>query len=939
MWEHLMSLVEREAQLGRFRDLLAQTLAGRGHVVVVTGPVGCGRTELLHALAHQAAAAGARFLLAGASRAQRAAPLAVIGRLLRTVNLPEDIVARAGRLLDDSAVATLLDDPDRESHPVPAHVLHGLGVVLVDLIRRTPLVLAVDDAHRVDLASAQCLLYLIRRIRSAPVLVVLSIAAGPPPSPFEVELLRQPHCSRMHLAMLSPAGVRSLLAQHLPAPFAAAMAAPCHAATGGNPLLVQALIADNRGAGGADTQLTVGPQFGQALMMYLHRHEAATALRFAQGLAVLGEPADPDLVARLLDLKPATAVRALETLTAAGVLCDNRFRHPAAPAAVLDSMVPENLARLHTRAARILDRDGAPAGAVARHLLATGDTGCTWALPTLHEAAEQALEGADVDFAISCRRLALQASATPRQEAAARVALAQAEWRVDPSLSARHLSALIEANHCGTLTGSARFAPVDALLWLGRVDEAVGELDRLCGGPVPPTVDSGDALVSTRLCLAMLYPGIGGPASPDWNGLAQAARSAPAVNPRLQAARMLAQVLRYGPDDAAIHQAEQLVSAGRLDERTVIPALTALIALIFGDRLASAVRAGDRLLAEATSRRAATWQALFAYARAEIALRRGELALADQHARAALTAVRPKGWGVLIGLPLSVLIQTATAAGRHEDVVNHLRMPVPDTLFQTPAGLLYLRARGRYRYVTGRFQPALADFHRCGELMAQWHTEFPAFLPWWSDAAQACLQLGRVHEARDLVAEQLRRLTPAHVRAHAISLRVLAAASEVRHRPGLLRQAATALQGAGDQLELAYTLADLCHAHQECGDFRQARGALRQAQELAERCGADLLGMMPLPHRERIGPLSADAGHRASLAELSDAERRVAALAARGHTNRQIAARLFVTTSTVEQHLTKVYRKLQVGRSDLPLRLAVELSEGWGDDPPSRTAS
>ncbi|WP_143219702.1 helix-turn-helix domain-containing protein, partial [Actinomadura sp. CNU-125] len=57
--------------------------------------------------------------------------------------------------------------------------------------------------------------------------------------------------------------------------------------------------------------------------------------------------------------------------------------------------------------------------------------------------------------------------------------------------------------------------------------------------------------------------------------------------------------------------------------------------------------------------------------------------------------------------------------------------------------------------------------------------------------------------------------------------------------------------------------------------------------------------------------------------ELSDAERRVAALAAEGWTNRQIAKRLHVTTSTVEQHLTRVYRKLRINRrTDLPLDLA-----------------
>ncbi|MGW4248793.1 helix-turn-helix domain-containing protein, partial [Nocardia sp. NPDC004722] len=56
---------------------------------------------------------------------------------------------------------------------------------------------------------------------------------------------------------------------------------------------------------------------------------------------------------------------------------------------------------------------------------------------------------------------------------------------------------------------------------------------------------------------------------------------------------------------------------------------------------------------------------------------------------------------------------------------------------------------------------------------------------------------------------------------------------------------------------------------------------------------------------------------------LSPAERRVAELAALGNRNRDIAEVLDITTSTVEQHLTRVYRKLSVARrSELRFALA-----------------
>ena len=57
----------------------------------------------------------------------------------------------------------------------------------------------------------------------------------------------------------------------------------------------------------------------------------------------------------------------------------------------------------------------------------------------------------------------------------------------------------------------------------------------------------------------------------------------------------------------------------------------------------------------------------------------------------------------------------------------------------------------------------------------------------------------------------------------------------------------------------------------------------------------------------------------------------MAGLAAQGHTNREIAARLFVTVGTVEQHLTRIYRKLDVNSR---AELAIRLGPGPAVEPP-----
>jgi DNA-binding CsgD family transcriptional regulator len=59
-------------------------------------------------------------------------------------------------------------------------------------------------------------------------------------------------------------------------------------------------------------------------------------------------------------------------------------------------------------------------------------------------------------------------------------------------------------------------------------------------------------------------------------------------------------------------------------------------------------------------------------------------------------------------------------------------------------------------------------------------------------------------------------------------------------------------------------------------------------------------------------------------ASLTPSERRIAELAATGHSNREIAQTLFVTPKTVEYHLRNTYRKLDIeGRARLGEALLV----------------
>src|SRR5439155_8648775 len=101
-----------------------------------------------------------------------------------------------------------------------------------------------------------------------------------------------------------------------------------------------------------------------------------------------------------------------------------------------------------------------------------------------------------------------------------------------------------------------------------------------------------------------------------------------------------------------------------------------------------------------------------------------------------------------------------------------------------------------------------------------------------------------------------------------------------------------------------------------------SREVLRVALDLAHRCGA-----LALTERARNELIAAGGRPRrlvvSGLDSLTPSERRIAQLAAAGLSNRDIAQNLFITTRTVEGHLTHAYHKLAItSREQLPAALA-----------------
>ncbi|NLU79128.1 helix-turn-helix domain-containing protein [Micromonospora sp. HNM0581] len=918
-----MDFVERSRELDMLRDLYAESATGKGRVALISGPGATGKTELLRAVADHVGAAGGQVLSAACSRAERMLPAAVMGQLFNSVPLPTEVMRRIGAFID-LGVATTGGDAD-------IRAVHGMGVELLDIARNRPLVLLVDDVEFADETTLQTVLYLQRRLSAAQILVVLTESPQPQPfnPEFRAELTRQASFCNIQLSPLSEAGVTELLRGWTDDETALALTPAYHRISGGNPLLLHALSEDRRAAGPTDaTEAVVGDQFRQAVLACLRRWDPAI-LETVQGLALLDDYATPALLARLLGSKPARVRWVLNALTTSGLLDAGRFRHPAARAAVLHDPDPDALSGMHARAAELLHSEGAPAPAIGGHLLAAGGLAEPWAIALLQDSATHALAEDRVDDAVESLKLAHEMCHDAARRATLTAMLADCQWRVNPAAVKQYLQSQRDALRAGYLSERHAAALLRYQLWHGHPEDARETLRYLRDARQQLDATTVAELDGCAPWLRLYFPVAFAEleATPDATAATTPALSLSRADGALAwATPSLTAVLTDGVTDEVIARAEQVLGSHMLVDIGPGSALCALQTLVHADRLDQAVHWCDVLGAEAGARGTTTWHAVLSDVRSHIALRQGDLPLSERFAREALDAMSPHNWGVAIGSPLSNLLLAKIGMDKLDETKALLKYVIPDAMRDTWFWPLYLRARGHLHLAGGRVHAALADFETCGQLAAQWGMDLPTLLPWRGDLAQVYLRSGRPDMAREMVTEQLSRPGADNARTRGISLRLLGSALDVKQQVNTLRQAANLLQESGDRFQLALALAALSSAHYGRGEFNTSRVVARSAKQLAKDIQAQALCRRLLPSGDAAGGDEADPPpEHEEMSRLSDAEQRVATLAALGHTNREIGKKLYITVSTVEQHLTRVYRKLNVRRrTELSLGLPMD---------------
>lgn len=316
--------------------------------------------------------------------------------------------------------------------------------------------------------------------------------------------------------------------------------------------------------------------------------------------------------------------------------------------------------------------------------------------------------------------------------------------------------------------------------------------------------------------------------------------------------------------------------------------------------------------------------------RAWLLYHRGEIASAATTAREALgtgTGMRHSLQGVLAACHIEL--------GRLDEAEAALAMlHAPGGVAERDLALLF-DVRAQLALARQRPADALADALEAGRrAQAVPGAAQPGRVAWRSTAALAQIALNEPAGARQLAEEELERARSHGVtRVSVRALRILGRASAGRQRLDLLEEAVALGAETPVRLEYLHALVDLGAATRRANRRAAARESLIKALELARGFGATAVADRAQEE------MSTGAGRRrrprtTGMLALTPSERRVALMAARGLTTRQIAAELFVTPKTVEFHLRHVYRKLEVPstRAELTRALLGEDATAAGSD-------
>ncbi len=883
----------------REREILNRLLGtGRGGVLVVHGEAGVGKTALLE----YAAEAGLGYRVARTSgvEAERELPFAALQQLCSPLL---DLLDRLPQPQQEALGVAL----GRTSGSAPNPFLVGLAVLglLSEAAEGKPLLALVDDAQWLDQASARALAFVARRLLAEQIVFLFATR--------QVD----DALSGLPDLIISPLGhrdARALLESALPAPLDDPVLERIVLETRGNPLALLELPrgltpTELAGGFGLPAEMPVSAGIEESFTRRLQRlPDDARRWLLIAATDPVGDPALVWRAAERLGI-PASAA---DTVEGEGLLVLGprvAFRHPLVRSAVYRAATPLQRREAHRALAEATDPALDP-DRRAWHRAQAAQKPDEGVAAELEESAARAQ--ARGGYAAAAAFLERATELTPEGSHRSRRALAAAQAKVQAGAldDALRLVATAEAGvlseseqaRTGLLRGQIVFLATrsgDAATLLLKAAEQLRELD-----PQLARETYLEALTAAIFAGPLAGPG----ASP--REIAEAASRAPRdpnrSGPDLLLVGLVA-VLRdsYGDAAPALRQAQRAIESetSRTEQLRWMWGATVATQHLWDDE-------GWKRLAELHLRLVRETGALSELPIAlshqgQMHVLAGELALAASVQEALREATE------LTRSPLAPYHGVSLAAMRGREVEAR-------QLFDTAraeligrgegAGLSFVdRAESVLYNGLGRYDEALAAARR-----VVGHTQLVTSNWAMPELIEAAMRLG----AFELAAATERHLTDRSRAsgtdwALGIAARSHALVANDEHADSLYVEAI-------ERLGRTRVAVDLARAHLLYGEWlrRQrhrldARRELRTAHEMFTG-----FGMEAFAERARVELRASGETARkrtvATLDQLTPQETQVARLAAHGSTNREIAAQLFLSPNTVEYHLHKAFRKLDV---------------------------
>jgi DNA-binding CsgD family transcriptional regulator len=939
------SVVGRARELAEIERALDRAASGASWALELCGEAGIGKSHLLAEACRRAEGRGFVVLDGRAAEFEHDVPFGVI------VDALNDHVGSLGpavlRALDAATLSELawilpsLSGLEAEGARAPGgeqryRVHYAVRALLERLAKTRPVMLALDDAHWADAASVEVLAHVLRRFRG-PLLVALASRRSPRRLVAALEgSARAGLGSRLELSPLSRDEAGVLLGPELDAPTREGL----YRESGGNPFFLEQLarkVSRLPATGTVEPArdiAAVAPGVGALIAGELDRLGAAQKV-VLDAAAVVGESFDAGLVAAIAERDETGALALLDELVEADLLrpCrlprSFRFRHPIVRRVVYELMPAGRRVEAHARAAARLSAAGGARAEIAHHVARSAAVGDEGAIALLEDAARAAAPRAPL---AGGRWLRIAARLLPADERSRRVrllgdagALLAAGGAADEGLEALEEALRMSSDDEAEIRGDLIVKRAEARRRGGRPFDSRPDLGRALHSLRRRSSTAGFALRS-ELAMNLYWHGDFAAAAHLADELLIEARTADDQRVVCLPAALgsLARSFegKIQPALALLAEAQTaygLMSDERLAERIYIAHYIAEAAIQLerpDEARALIVRGLDVARATGQDATASPWRATAAHA----LLLEGEaakaLALAeDALDLAALSRDDYREVWVLSCLSLAAFWcgDGGRALESARDMVARAERSHPDTFLPRLAQLRL----GSALLASGDAAASAAALRALVAEPDRWLLDLH-FGCGWDVLIRAELAQGQIDAAGRAAECAASRADPLPQRSAAVrcarsawllARRDLAAA--VQEGEDAFRQA----ERAGNPLLTARCRMQRGLAVAESGSREAAIADLQAAERRLWECGAAREADAAARELRRRGQRLARrhrSDDRAGLPELSPREREVADHVAAGRTNREIAAILFLSEKTVENHLYRIYNKLDV---------------------------